>query len=150
LNPRLFVFAQDLIEKGKAGELKVNKEANGDAAKDAKKRKRWDQAKGTDDDAAKVKKKTGSSWEDTEVATPSHTPSSARWDETPGRAKMEAMTPGHIATPGQSQRQWEATPSHTPGGATPGHETPGAMTPGRGATPSNRRNRWDETPKTDR
>lgn len=122
---------QQMVEKAKSGDLHTVNSAGGDAsAKQASKRRRWDQL--ADDQPAKKK----SSWDVAESATPSNT----RWDETPGKAKG-SETPG--ATPGASTRMWDATP---------GHATPGAVTPGRDTqvTPSARRNRWDETPKTER
>lgn len=106
------------------GTLKSSSVAAAD--KQALKKRRWDQT--VDEKSKKIRYD--------EAATPSN----ARWDETPGRAKG-SETPG--ATPGGSQRMWDATP---------GHATPGAETPGRDSqtTPSARKNRWDETPKTDR
>jgi splicing factor 3B subunit 1 len=131
-----------MSEKAKSGDLKV---VNGAKESDSKpsKRRRWDQA--AEDTPTEKKKKSSSSWEAVESATPSQN----RWDETPGRAKG-SETPG--ATPGASTRMWETTPGHaTPGAVTPGRgDTPGHATPGHQGTPSARRNRWDETPRTER
>uniref|UniRef100_A0A8C3A8B1 Splicing factor 3B subunit 1 n=1 Tax=Cyclopterus lumpus TaxID=8103 RepID=A0A8C3A8B1_CYCLU len=137
-----------MVEKAKAGELKV---VNGSAASQAaaKRKRRWDQT--ADQTPTNTTPKKMSSWDQTPGHTPghtpAHTPSNSRWDETPGRAKG-SETPG--ATP--STRMWDPTPSHTPAGAaTPGRDTPGHATPGHGgATGSVRKNRWDETPKTER
>ncbi|XP_021367519.1 splicing factor 3B subunit 1-like isoform X2 [Mizuhopecten yessoensis] len=134
---------QQMVEKAKSGELRVQNGSSGDsgakvqqAAPQEKKKRRWDQA--SDDTPAKKSKST---WDKEEATTPSN----SRWDETPGRAKG-ADTPG--ATPGQSTRMWDATPGHaTPGAVTPGR---GDSTPGHQATPSSRKNRWDETPRTER
>ncbi|XP_069110836.1 splicing factor 3B subunit 1-like isoform X1 [Argopecten irradians] len=134
---------QQMVEKAKSGDLRVQNGSSGDAAAKVqqaapqeKKKRRWDQA--SDDTPAKKSKST---WDKEEATTPSN----SRWDETPGRAKG-AETPG--ATPGQSTRMWDATPGHaTPGAATPGR---GDSTPGHQATPSSRKNRWDETPRTER
>uniref|UniRef100_A0AAQ4RX93 Splicing factor 3B subunit 1 n=1 Tax=Gasterosteus aculeatus aculeatus TaxID=481459 RepID=A0AAQ4RX93_GASAC len=127
-----------MVEKAKAGDLKV---VNGSAASAAaaKRKRRWDQTADSSNNC-----RPGH----TPGHTPAHTPSNSRWDETPGRAKG-SETPG--ATP--STRMWDPTPSHTPAGAaTPGRgDTPGHATPGHGgATGSVRKNRWDETPKTER
>ena len=117
-------------DKAKEGTLKaVN--GSSDSSSAPKKRRRWDL---TAEETPVAKKKVTR----VEPTTPSQ---EGRWDETPGRT-MGSETPG--ATPGMSQRQWDATPGHaTPGAATPGRETPGG-------TPSARKNRWDETPKTER
>lgn len=132
-------------EKAKDGTLKAvnGSGSSGPAQAPATKRRRWDQT--ADDTPAKQAKKSSSSWDAAEAATPSNT----RWDETPGRKPSGAETP--TATPGQSTRMWDATPGHaTPGAMTPGRDTPGHTTPGHQGTPSARKNRWDETPKTDR
>lgn len=143
---------QQLAEKAKSGELySLNGSANESssassaatataAQKQPVKRRRWDQA--AEESSTPAKKSVSSSWDAAEATA--HTPSSTRWDETPGRSKG-GETPG--ATPGASTRAWEATPGH----ATPGATTPGrGDTPGHQATSSARRNRWDETPKTER
>ncbi|TNN73603.1 Splicing factor 3B subunit 1 [Liparis tanakae] len=145
-----------MVEKAKAGELKVvNGSAASQAAAAAKRKRRWDQT--ADQTPTNTTPKKMSSWDQADSSaetpghtpghTPAHTPSNSRWDETPGRAKG-SETPG--ATP--STRMWDPTPSHTPAGAaTPGRDTPGHATPGHGgATGSVRKNRWDETPKTER
>uniref|UniRef100_A0A672STZ0 Splicing factor 3b subunit 1 n=1 Tax=Sinocyclocheilus grahami TaxID=75366 RepID=A0A672STZ0_SINGR len=136
-----------MLEKAKSGELKA---VNGSAASQAaaaKRKRRWDQT--ADQTPSNTTPRKVSSWDQADggADTPGHTPSSSRWDETPGRSKG-SETPG--ATP--STRMWEPTPSHTPAGAaTPGRDTPGHATPGHGgATSSVRKNRWDETPKTER
>uniref|UniRef100_A0A673FNG9 Splicing factor 3B subunit 1 n=1 Tax=Sinocyclocheilus rhinocerous TaxID=307959 RepID=A0A673FNG9_9TELE len=134
-----------MLEKAKSGELKA---VNGSAASQAaaaKRKRRWDQT--ADQTPSNTTPRKVSSWDQADGGTPGHTPSSSRWDETPGRSKG-SETPG--ATP--STRMWEPTPSHTPAGAaTPGRDTPGHATPGHGgATSSVRKNRWDETPKTER
>lgn len=115
---------EQMKNRAQDGTLKSSSVAAAD--KQALKKRRWDQT--VDEKSKKIRYD--------EAATPSN----ARWDETPGRAKG-SETPG--ATPGGSQRMWDATP---------GHATPGAETPGRDSqtTPSARKNRWDETPKTDR
>ncbi|KAM4641985.1 splicing factor 3B subunit 1-like [Discoglossus pictus] len=137
---------QQIAEKAKSGELKVVNGSSASAASQppSKRKRRWDQ---TADQTPGSTPKKMSSWDQAEV-TPGHTPSSLRWDETPGRSKGNE-TPG--ATPGS--KIWDPTPSHTPAGAaTPGRgDTPGHATPGNGgATSSARKNRWDETPKTER
>ena len=134
-------YKSQMAEKAKEGTLRaVNGTADSGAAQ-AKKRRRWDQ---TTDDTPQQKKKA--TWDESDAAA---TPSSSRWDATPGRKGAE--TPGHVATPSASTRHWAETPGHaTPGAATPGRDTPGHMTPGHQATPSARKNRWDETPKTER
>ncbi|XP_034002369.1 splicing factor 3B subunit 1 isoform X1 [Trematomus bernacchii] len=148
---------QQMVEKAKAGELKVvNGSAASQAAAAAKRKRRWDQT--ADQTPTNTTPKKVSSWDQADNSaetpghtpghTPAHTPSNSRWDETPGRPKG-SETPG--ATP--SNRMWDPTPSHTPAGAaTPGRgDTPGHATPGHGgATGSVRKNRWDETPKTER
>ncbi|XP_053554533.1 splicing factor 3B subunit 1 isoform X1 [Bombina bombina] len=140
---------QQIAEKAKSGELKVvNGSAASAASQAAKRKRRWDQtADQNQTPTPGSTPKKMSSWDQAEV-TPGHTPSSLRWDETPGRSKG-SETPG--ATPGS--KIWDPTPSHTPtGAATPGRgDTPGHVTPGHGgATSSARKNRWDETPKTER
>ena len=71
-----------MAEKAKAGDLHVtNGSSASDAAKQDKKRRRWDQA--SDAGASAPKKK--SSWDAAESTAP--TPSHSRWDETPGRPK---------------------------------------------------------------
>ncbi|KAL7064336.1 hypothetical protein AAHC03_05480 [Spirometra sp. Aus1] len=139
-----------IVAKAKAGELKVV-----DAAPPTK-RRRWDQptagvngeAKGTPA-AATPLATTPKRWGD-DTATPLRpgaTPSGAatpasrtQWEETPGRPRDTAVTPG----PGV--RQWSETPAHLPAGATPGRDATSAL----GGTPSARKNRWDETPHTER
>ncbi|XP_068101053.1 splicing factor 3B subunit 1 isoform X1 [Hyperolius riggenbachi] len=137
---------QQLAEKARSGDLKMvnGSSASAPSQPPSKRKRRWDQ---TADQTPGSTPKKMSSWDQAEV-TPGHTPSSLRWDETPGRAKG-GDTPG--ATPGS--KIWDPTPSHTPAGAaTPGRgDTPGHATPGHGgATSSARKNRWDETPKTER
>jgi len=142
-------YDQQKRDLAKDGNLKaVNGSAAAAEAAAVKKKRRWDQtAEDTPSNTPSAKKKSsGSTWDAAESAG---TPSSARWDETPGRAKEGGQTPG--ATPGASTRMWDATPGHaTPGAATPGRDTPGHETPGHRATPSARKNRWDETPRTER
>lgn len=131
-----------LVEKAKAGELHSSKKSIEPVVEQKvqeRKRRRWDQAAGEADDTPAKKK--ASSWDQAEAQTPS----SIRWDETPGRVPKGSETPG--ATP-NTARMWEATPGHaTPGATTPGHVTPGHES---SMTPSARRNRWDETPRTER
>ncbi|XP_077304831.1 splicing factor 3B subunit 1 isoform X1 [Lithobates pipiens] len=146
LRKEQYEIHQQIAEKAKSGDLKVVNGSSASAASQpsSKRKRRWDQ---TADQTPGSTPKKSSSWDQAEV-TPGHTPSSIRWDETPGRAKGNE-TPG--ATPGS--KIWDPTPSHTPAGAaTPGRgDTPGHATPGHGgATSSARKNRWDETPKTER
>ena len=68
-----------MAEKAKEGNLKaVNGAAPDSGSQQAKKRRRWDQ---TTDDTPQQKKKA--TWDESEAAAA--TPSSARWDATPGR-----------------------------------------------------------------
>ena len=100
-----------------------------------RKKRRWDQVT---EPAGTTPQSKRSNWD--EAMTPAI---GSQWAETPGRMKG-SETPG--ATPGGSQRMWDATPGH----ATPGHVTPGRDGVVGQATPSSRKNRWDETPKTER
>ncbi|GAB2293651.1 Splicing factor 3B subunit 1 [Dionaea muscipula] len=145
-----------IADKKKEEEKKKEKEADGDLAPAAtKRRNRWDLSQGeqTDDGAVAKKPKVSSDWDQ-----PDSTPGIGRWDATP--------TPGRLgdATPSVRRNRWDETP--TPGrlndsDATPaGGVTPGATPAGMAwdatpkitgmatPTPKRQRSRWDETPAT--
>ncbi|OON16856.1 HEAT repeat protein, partial [Opisthorchis viverrini] len=152
LNKEQRLLQAEIAERSKSGQLTMVADTI------PTKRRRWDQSS-TDvngeakSDLASTPSATTPSkrWGDDSVtpSRPSATPSNAatpgsrsQWEETPGRPKDAA------ATPGQSVRQWAETPAYLSGTATPGRDMPtgGAL----GGTPSARRNRWDETPRTER
>ncbi|CAL8094402.1 unnamed protein product [Calicophoron daubneyi] len=155
LNREQRLLQAEIAEKSKSGQLKtVN------AAAPPTKRRRWDQPSVDTNGEARADTPastpgaitpSGKRWGDDTLtpSRPSATPSGvatpgsrSQWEETPGRPKDFA------ATPGQSVRQWAETPANISSAATPGRDTLGGA--GLGNTPSTRRNRWDETPHTER
>ncbi|THD27375.1 Splicing factor 3B subunit [Fasciola hepatica] len=154
LNKEHRILQSEIIEKSKTGQLNV---VNSTAP--PTKRRRWDQSSTdtNDDGKTEVSATTPAAttpskrWGDDSItpSRPGATPGGAvtpgsrsQWDETPGRPKDVA------ATPGQSVRQWAETPGHLSGAVTPGRDVSGSTL--LGGTPSARRNRWDETPHTER
>lgn len=122
----------EIMEKSKAGQLKVTNNAAPPT-----KRRRWDQPSTDTNDDGKMEMSAttpaattpSKRWGDDSVtpSRPGATPGGAvtpgsrsQWDETPGRPKDMA------ATPGQSVRQWAETPGHLSGAVTPGRDLSGS------------------------
>lgn len=111
-----------IAAKAKSGDLKIV-----DPAPQAK-RRRWDQpsaeSNGDTNPVGVTPGTTPKRWDDSATplrpgVTPSSTaPSGTRgqWEETPGRPKDNATTPGTI-------RRWAETPAYISSAATPGRDT---------------------------